>query len=80
MRGGAALQVISCNSNTMGTRLLNLAHRYQGMRQQAMQARREQILQAELPSRGMHVERSTRQISLLVSAVVHRVRPTILSQ
>ncbi|KAK9915248.1 hypothetical protein WJX75_006713 [Coccomyxa subellipsoidea] len=46
--------------------------RYQGMRQQAMQARREQILQAELPSRGMHVKRSTRQISLLVSAVVHR--------
>ncbi|EIE22396.1 hypothetical protein COCSUDRAFT_56086 [Coccomyxa subellipsoidea C-169] len=46
--------------------------RYQSMRQQAMQARREAILNADLPARGLHVERSIRQISLLVSAVLHR--------
>lgn len=49
-------------------------HRYQNMRQQAMQARREEILQAGLPASDVRVERSIRQISFLVSAVVHRVR------
>ncbi|BDA43385.1 probable breast cancer type 2 susceptibility protein homolog at C-terminar half [Coccomyxa sp. Obi] len=46
--------------------------RYQNMRQQAMQARREEILQAGLPACGVRVERSIRQISFLVSAVIHR--------
>lgn len=48
--------------------------RYQSMREQRMQARKEEVLQAELPSRGMHVIKSVRQISFLVSAVAHRVR------
>lgn len=43
------------------------------MRQQLMQAQKEDFLRAQLPAGGGHPVRSVRQISMLVSAVVHKV-------